>query len=115
MATDFFIKRGDRLPALRVTLRDSLGGLPNLTGATVKFIMNDKAAGTKIVQDQAAAIIGNPLNGVVEYAWQAGDTDIASTYSAEFEVTYLDGKDETFPNSKYIVIKIVPDLEADGS
>jgi len=114
MPTDFTIKRGDRLPKLRATLRDSLGALPNLTGATVKFIMNDKSTGASTVADGACDVIGDPTLGVVEYAWALNDTRIASTYNGEFEVTYADGKDETFPNAKFIVIKITPDLEGDS-
>lgn len=108
MATDFTIKRRDQLPEIAATLTDAEGTIVNLGGATVRFILVNKADGTVAV-DQPATIVNAPA-GTVKYTWVAGDTDVAGTYNGEFEVTFIDGRAETFPNSKNIAIKIFADL-----
>lgn len=99
MAEDFYIKQGDTAPALRATLKDPAGTAVDLTGATVKFSLRT-ASGTVLVNKQSVTIV-TAGSGVVEYAWQAGDTDTAGTLLAEFEVTYSDSTVETFPNDSY--------------
>jgi hypothetical protein len=48
--------------------------------------------------------------GEVWMVWAPGETDAAGFYQAEFEVTYQDGKRETFPNNGYISLLIQNDL-----
>lgn len=109
MAADFTLKKGDTAPALVGTLKDGLAAVIDLTAAdAVKFIMKDKASGDKVI-DRAAAIT-SAAAGQVTYQWQTGDTDVVDTYNAEFEVAWSDGTFETFPNSRYIQIKIIVDL-----
>lgn len=99
MAT-FTIKCGDTDPALRYALHPET---VDLSGASVVFNMVGQ-----IVRAPARIVTASPP--VVEYAWQAGDTDEAGRKSAEFEVTYADGAVGTFPNADHLVINIVPDL-----
>lgn len=108
MATDFTIKRRDQLPEIEVTLKDATGALVNLSGSTVRFIMVSKSDNSTAVS--APATIVNAVGGVVKYSWQVGDTDVAGSYSGEFEVTFVSGKAETFPNARNLVIKIPADL-----
>lgn len=108
MATDFTIKRRDQLPEIQATLTDAVGAIVNLTGATVRFIMVNKADSTVAV-DQPATIV-NATAGTVKYTWVSGDTDTEGNFNGEFEVIFLDGRSETFPNSKNIAIKIFADL-----
>lgn len=113
MAIDFTIKQHDQLPELVVTLSDSLGATVNLNGSLgVRFIFTNKVNGTKVI-DAPATVVDAP-NGIVKYTWQAGDTATASTYQGEFEVKFADGRVETFPNSKYIAIKVFADLGGVG-
>jgi hypothetical protein len=108
MAVDFYIKKDDQLPEIRATLLDADGNAVNLTGASVKFIMADKATGT--VKVDAAGVVETPASGIVHYAWAEADTDTAGTFKAEWEVEYGDGRLETFPNSTFLEIKITEDL-----
>jgi len=108
MATDFTIKEGDRLPEIICNLQDAIGNKVPLTGATVRFILVDKGTGT--VKVNAAATIVNALNGQVKYSWATGDTDTSGSYSAEWEVTFGDGRSETFPNFKNLNVKVFKDL-----
>lgn len=108
MATDFYIKKDDRLPEIQATLLDAENTIVNLVGCSVKFIMTDKATGLKKVD--ANATIVNAAAGVVKYSWVSADTDIAGAFRAEFEVRFPDDRLQTFPNSKYLEIKITADL-----
>lgn len=108
MAVDFTIKAGDTAPAIKATLTDATDVVVNLSGATVRFIMKDKATGTTAVD--AAATVTSAVNGLVQYQWQTGDTDTPDSYNAEFEVLFGNGTYETFPNSRYIQVKVKDDL-----
>ncbi len=90
-----------------VTLTDAVNAVVDVTGATVRFVMSVKGGAN--VLDVPASIV-NPVTGVVKYSWADGDTDIVGTYNGEFEVLFGDGRAETFPNSKYIAIKVFADL-----
>lgn len=103
----FKLKRNDTSPAIRSTLLDGSGTVILLTGASVKFLMKDKA-GNIIVN--AAAVIIDAINGVVEYQWIGADTAVLGFYKAEFEVTYSDGTVETFPNEGFTSILITEDI-----
>lgn len=106
----FVIKRNDTSPTMQATLYNPDETAVNLTGATVRFHMKTQDRNTIIV-DQPA-IIALAAGGVVAYEWQVGDTANNGSYFAEWEVTYADGKIETFPNDEDddIVVKIGRDL-----
>ena len=105
----FYIKQNDTAPSIRATLKDGSGNAIDLSNATVRFHMKDLAGTIKI--DAAANIIIPATNGVVQYAWQSGDTDTAGSYYAEFEVTYTtDSTVESFPNDGNIGILITKEL-----
>lgn len=106
MAT-FVIKRGDTAPVLPVMLQNPDGTPANLTGAAVRFVMQN-AVGTDVVS-RAAAIVDLPTASV-NFNWQSSDTAVAGDFRAEFEVTFLDGSIGTFPNNGYLTVQIVPDL-----
>lgn len=105
--TDFTIKRNDTEPVLERTLKRD-GSAVDLTNASVQFHM--RARGSDSTTVDASASITDAPNGVVEYEWQAGDTDTAGFYEAEFEVTYADADVETFPNSGHLVVAINQDI-----
>lgn len=101
MATKFYIKQNDTKPSITAQLLSD-GSAVDLTGATVKFHM-----GSTI---DAAATITDAATGNVRYDWASGDTATAGTYNAEFEVTFSDGKIETFPNDEYLLIVITEEV-----
>lgn len=98
MAT-FYIKRGDTAPALRYAL---LPETVDLTGANVAFVMDG------LGRLPAHVIEARPA--VVQYDWRSGDTARAGLHRAEFEVTYSDGRIETYPNAGYLLVQIGEDL-----
>lgn len=109
---DFTIKRGDRLPVLEAVCidKDTDPDTPvDLTSAaSVKFIMRKQGSSTTKVS--ATATFGNRPDGEVYYEWAANDTDTAGDFDGEFELTWSDGKVQTFPNNGHIRIKIRGDL-----
>lgn len=107
MAQEFFIKRNDFSPTIRVSLKDALGAYVNLNGASVSFKMQPMTGGSVI---SGAAEIFDVSEATVEYIWQGDDTSSSGSYRAEFEVTYADGKVETFPNSSFIRVTITDDI-----
>lgn len=108
MSLNFYIKQNDTSPSLRATLTGSDGSAINLNNATVGFKMGPISGGALTVS--AAADIFDPSEGVIEYLWTEEDTSEAGDYRAEIEVTYSDGKVETFPNSEFIRVEITPDI-----
>jgi len=103
----FNIKQNDTSPSLQATLKDANNSIINLAGATVRFHLKALDGTVKV---DAAMTITDALGGIVQYDWQAGDTDTAGSYYAEFEVTYNDGAIETFPNNQNLAISIRPEL-----
>ena len=109
MAADFTLKAYDRLPSIQATL--SSGGNPlDLTSATaVSFIMRPATGGA--VKVNAPAAIVTASGGVVCYDWAVGDTDVAGSYQAEWEVHWSSDKTQTFPTLTYHTIDILADLD----
>lgn len=103
-----YIKQNDTLPALVAYLYNPDGSVVDLTGATVKFIMRLTSGGAAKV-DTAATVV-TATSGYVKYSWVAADTDTVGEYEGEFEVTFSGGAIQTYPNSKYIKIKVVDDI-----
>ena len=101
MTLEWKTKVGDTAKALRCMI------LPldrNLNGSTVVFNMMD-GAGVNVISSPATIITptGRPT---VEYAWAPTDLDTAGIYRADFTITYLGGKAETFPEDGYIEVEV---------
>lgn len=103
----FSIKKGDTSPALRATLRYDDCSPINLTGATARFHMRQSGSSTVLI-DAAAVIVS--VAGIVEYRWTSLNTATVGGYEGEFEVTYSDGKIETFPSDGFISIEVVDSI-----
>jgi hypothetical protein len=101
----FFIKQGDTSPSVTFSLSP---GTVNLAGASVVFNMRLKKGALKISRGTAEIVTPSPP--VVRYNWSANDTNTPGLYEAEFEVTYANGKIESFPNNENILIKITEGL-----
>ena len=105
----FYIKQNDTASFITRDLKDAFGAPVNVTGATVKFSMRVKPAGTVKVDDQDAVVV-TAGTGRVRYEWTAANTNTADEYEGEFQVTYANGKIQTFPNDGHIQIVITDDI-----
>lgn len=102
---DFHIGEGDTLPKIRATLQDEDGNAVDLTSvSSVRFHMK-KTNKDEVVVDAAASVVDG-VNGIVEYTWIVTDTADAGVYDAEFEVNFIGGGIETFPNDRNLKIQI---------
>lgn len=104
---DVIIKRGDTRNCIKAVLKGANGSVVDLTGCAVRFLM---APFNRLPTIDREAHIEDAGNGEVWMVWAPGETDAAGFYQAEFEVTYQDGKRETFPNNGYISLLIQNDL-----
>lgn len=105
---DFYIRVGNRLPEIQATLTDTAGVPVDLTGLPVVFHM--RPVGVTVAKITAAATLVTPVAGVVKYTWVAGDTDTAGSYWAEWEVTFGDGRTQTFKDPGYTSICVTEAL-----
>ena len=110
MATPtFYIKQNDTRPELDVFLRDDKDRTINITGATVKFSMRN--ASTNVVKISLGAVTTvSSTSGRVKYSFSAADTDTAGNFDGEFQVTFVGGQIETFPNDGYIKVIVTDDV-----
>ena len=110
MATaTFYIKQNDTRPDLDVFLRDDKDRTINVTGATVKFNMRN--ASDNIVKVNAGSVTTvSSTSGRVKYSFSTADTDTAGNFDGEFQVTFVGGQVETFPNDGYIKVIITDDV-----
>jgi hypothetical protein len=107
----FTIRQGDRLPVFEVVLRDRNGPV-DLTSSTVKLHMVDALRRNVVLNVGAAPAVdqSGEDKGRVFYEWGAGDTLAPRELDVEFEVTFLSGKVQTFPNEGYVRVRVTPQL-----
>jgi len=103
----FSIKQNDTSPSLQATLTDYSGAAINLTNCVVNFHMKN-VNGSLTINSQMTIV--SALNGIVQYNWVSGDTNVPGTYYVEFEVTYPNTSIETFPNNNNDTLIIYPSL-----
>lgn len=100
---DFRIKLGDTLPAIQQKLVSANGAVVDLSGATVKFRMQDP--GRAVIVDNQAAVIVDPATATVRYLWQSDDTAAEGLFYGEWVVTV--GSDvQTFPARGYVKVLV---------
>lgn len=108
---DFTIKRNDTAPVLGpFTLRDSAGNAVNLTGATSRELTVRTTGGAVLFSAECQVV--DATAGRLSYQWAAANTATAGTYEWDVEVTYADGRKQTFPTIGYMTLDIVADLDA---
>jgi len=105
----FYIKQNDTRPELDIFLRDDKDRSINITGATVKFSMRNAA--TNVVKISLGSVTTvSSTAGRVKYSFTASDTDTAGNFDGEFQVTFVGGQVETFPNDGYIKVIVTDDV-----
>ena len=111
----FNIKQNDQRPLFVVVLKDNFGevgeAVVDLTTATSAVFNMRNASGGSIAINRAAAVITSAASGMITYSWGTADLDTAGTYEAEIEITWNDGKKETFPNDSYWEVIVTEDID----
>jgi len=107
MAEVFYIKRGSRKYGIEYKLDTYQVGSGQLSGATARFRAMDEN-GTTVI-DGAATIAD--ADGILRYAFGAGETDTARVLRGEFDITYSDGLLGTVPSRGFITIVIGDDVQ----
>lgn len=113
-AGDLSVKANDRLPSVEATLGFAGGFIADLStvpAGGVRFIMRDRSQPSGAPKVNAPAVVVDAARGSVRYDWAAGDTDTPGVYHAEWQVTYSDGRKQTFPTLTYHVITVLADLD----
>lgn len=109
-------KRGDTAPPLRAALRNADGTRPDLNGADVVLILaryghpDDETDAVALTFD---ADVLTDQDEDVERDWEEGDLAVPWTYFLEWQVTYADGKVESFPGEGYQRFVLKNDLNPD--
>jgi len=105
--SDYTIKEGDLDPAIEATLQRDGSPYDLSTAQRVDIIIGALRDPPAV---DAQATITDAANGVVEYAWQSGDTDEPGTYRTEWVVTTSSGAEATFPDDGYKTVTIQPEV-----
>lgn len=104
---DFVIRQGDTAPRISQPLTDPITGAPvEAFGAEVRLHLH----GLTIVDDRDLTGATDPLaesGNVVYYDWTTDDTQLAGYYSAEWQLTFGDGRVQTFPNIGVFLVQVV--------
>lgn len=109
MSTTFYIKQNDTAPSIQAILTDSNGKARSMANASqVRFNMSTEG-GTRVISGGIGSIV-NATRGIVAYEWNYGDTANYGIHDAEFEITYVNGQVETFPNNSYIKVVVKKEL-----
>lgn len=110
----FEMKKNDLRPRYRLQLTQSDPSNPtaqipvDLTDASSAVFNMASPAGALKVARGTMVFVDRP-NGILEYAWVAGDTDTSGQYNVEVEVMW--GTDpQTFPSKGYFTVTIGDDL-----
>lgn len=96
------LKQGDTRHAIKAVLKNIDDHPVDLSTAIVDFNMA-RRHGNLVISRRAKQ---TDKTGEVWVVFNEGDTDSSGLYKAEFQVTYSDGRKETFPNDGYIEIMI---------
>jgi hypothetical protein len=83
-------------------------GAVNITNSSVYFCR--KLRNSTISPTSGAMTIENATGGIARYDWAAGDTNTPGIYSAEFAITFSDGRQLTFPNDGFMLFEIAKDI-----
>ena len=110
----FTLKQGDLRPLFVVVLKDNIGesgeAAVNLTTASTALFNMREAGGGAVKISLGGCAITSAAAGEVTYTWGTTDTNTVGEYEAEVQITWGDGKFETFPNDSYFEVSIVDDI-----
>jgi hypothetical protein len=102
---DFVIRQGDTAPRLTGTLTDGNGDPVVVTGSDVLLHLHGLTVENDLILTGAVDEDAVDDNGVY-YDWEPEDTEEAGYYSGEWQVTFVNGQIQTFPNDSVFLIQV---------
>jgi hypothetical protein len=101
------MKRGDSKPIFRAQLLDNTTPVDITTAGQIRLFM------IKPDEDFFDETMGvdDAVNGWVIRPWGLADIDQVGDYRFEIQVTWGDGKIQTFPADDYGLISVIEDLD----
>lgn len=109
----FKIKRHDLRPYLPAQFfkPDGTTPLPLSAAVAVYFIVRSKTAATDAAPLlRKPCVITDAVNGLVEYRWAVGDTDLSGNFNYEFEIMWPNAEPQTIPADSYLDLIVLDDL-----
>jgi len=100
------VYQNDLSPPIRGMLVDQASNPIPLAGVTVVFSMSSDPSQTSKV-NKALCTILDPVNGIFEYDWVAGDTDTPMDYQAEIYLTWTNGRSQS---ATQFIVSVLPSL-----
>lgn len=106
------MKRGDRRPYLpfqffepdKVTPLDVSGAL------VINIVVRVKGADPADPPVfKSPVTMTDEVQGIGDYRWAAGDTDVEGNYEYEFEITWPNAEPQTIPQDSFFALTIIAD------
>jgi len=112
MSTKWYAKQGDKGGYITEQLLDELLEPVDLTAVeSVRFEMERRLPpDTTVADDEHVEVLGDPLDGIVRYEIQDGDTDVPGEYRFEWRVEFSTGRIQTFPSSGFNTLEVIRQL-----
>lgn len=105
---EFKIIKNDLQPYCYMQVKDAVGAVINITGATIYCTMKlIGSSAIKINRQTTGISITDATNGKFEYRWQAGNTDTIGEYNIEFEINPASGGKFTLPTPSQGAAKVI--------
>ena len=106
-----YIKQGALEPNLQVELRDGNGPM-DVSTATAVTLNLYTAADVAIVSGGSCTFTSDGTDGLVEYAFVAGDTDTLGRHNFEIDVVWPGGRRTTYPDNGHAHLHVTKHLTA---
>lgn len=95
----------DTFPDLPITITDSTNAAVNLTGCTVKFVIQNSATKTETNSAANTCTITSPTAGLASYSFAATDLPSAGVYLCDVRVTFPSTKVQTAYSQVQIIVR----------
>jgi hypothetical protein len=111
---DYTVRQGDTAPYFTQQLSYTDGSTVNLTGATVQLIARALTAAAPTTLTGSVSTGTDPTQGTVTYQPTIADTSTAGSLMANWQVTFENGAQQSFPTEGYLWITISENLSTAG-
>lgn len=108
---DHHLVANDSGSTITEQLTSRTGGIVDLTGATVKYMLWSPGQAAAAI-NAAATVVGSAVDGTVSFTPSAAQSAASGDYLEEWQVTFSGGLIQTFPATGPHKVRIRGDLAA---